>query len=54
MCLMFTETSERFMQPRIVGCRARAMYCGITVPLWVLDFCAEAERLYGSRPFAPR
>src|SRR5215469_2709220 len=31
MCLILTATSERFMQPRIVGCRARAIYCLITV-----------------------
>src|SRR5438094_10148513 len=43
MCLMLTATSERFLQPRMVGCRARAIYCSITLPPIGRRFSAGTE-----------
>src|SRR6266851_10075606 len=43
MCLILTATSERFLQPRIVGCKARAIYCSIMVPLQDQRFSAGPD-----------
>src|SRR5712692_9887421 len=52
---MLTATSERFLQPRMVGCKARAIYCSIMVPPLDHRFFGQdlASHAFTSFCFAP-